>query len=55
MGAKNLCCVPGFATPSEAFAAIEAGADGLKSLSVDEFENLSKRKTTMNKLVNSFF
>lgn len=33
--AKNLCCVPGFATPSEAFAAIEAGADGLKSFPAD--------------------
>jgi 2-dehydro-3-deoxyphosphogalactonate aldolase len=28
--ARNLACVPGFATPTEAFAAIAAGADGLK-------------------------
>ena len=28
--ARNLACVPGFATPSEAFAAIAAGADALK-------------------------
>jgi 2-dehydro-3-deoxyphosphogalactonate aldolase len=28
--ARNLACVPGFATPTEAFAAIAAGADALK-------------------------
>lgn len=28
--ARNLVCVPGFATPTEAFAAIAAGADALK-------------------------
>ncbi len=27
---RNLVCVPGFLTPSEAFAAVRAGADGLK-------------------------
>ena len=26
----GLACVPGFATPTEAFAALAAGADGLK-------------------------
>src|SRR6476646_4696613 len=28
--ARNLACIPGFATPTEAFAAIAAGADALK-------------------------
>ena len=29
--ARGLLCLPGVATPSEAFAALEAGADGLKA------------------------
>jgi 2-dehydro-3-deoxyphosphogalactonate aldolase len=28
--ARNMCCLPGVATPTEAFAALAAGADGLK-------------------------
>jgi len=31
----GLCCIPGIATPSEAFAALEAGADALKLFPAD--------------------
>lgn len=34
---QGLVCVPGVATPSEAFAAIDAGADGLKLFPAEQF------------------
>ena len=34
--AKELVCVPGVATPTEAFAALAAGADGLKMFPADQ-------------------
>ena len=33
---QGLVCVPGVATPTEAFAALEAGADGLKMFPADQ-------------------
>ena len=32
----GLCCVPGVATPTEAFRALAAGADGLKMFPADQ-------------------
>lgn len=34
----GLLCVPGFATPTEAFAVLEAGADGLKLFPAEAFQ-----------------
>ena len=34
--AKGLVCIPGVATPTEAFAALAAGADGLKMFPADQ-------------------